>query len=280
MNQLNQKDMELLNLKSGNVKLDAFTYVFDLPAGFSCPNSKDCKSQADRKTGKITDGPDTKFRCYAASNECIFVSTREYRWHNFDLLRGLKTTSQMVKLIVATMNSHIVDEAGHNKKMLNVIKKFPEKANSPVLFRLHSAGDFFNQNYFDAWLTVARMFPNIIFYAYTKSLNFWAKRITEIPENLRLTASYGGKFDFMIEELNLKFAKVVFTQEEADSLGLKIDKGDLGAWSDNKSFALWIHGTQPKNSVASAANSALKKAGIKNGFYMKVKFKSKKEVEV
>ena len=47
-------------------------YGFSLPAGYSCPFADECLSKADRITGKITDGPDMKFRCFQASLEAVF----------------------------------------------------------------------------------------------------------------------------------------------------------------------------------------------------------------
>ena len=43
--------------------------------------------------------------------------------------------------------------------------------------RVHDSGDFFSQEYFDAWLEVARGRPRTRFYAYTKSLPFWVARL-------------------------------------------------------------------------------------------------------
>jgi hypothetical protein len=56
--------------------------------------------------------------------------------------------------------------------------------------RIHVAGDFFSQAYFDAWLMVARSRPDIAFYAYTKSIPFWIHhRQSDLPENFKLNAS-------------------------------------------------------------------------------------------
>ena len=44
-------------------------------------------SRANRETGKIQDGPDTLFRCFAASAEATYPSLRKMVWHNFELLR-------------------------------------------------------------------------------------------------------------------------------------------------------------------------------------------------
>ena len=38
--------------------------TFSLPSGWTCPAAKECKSRADRATGKIKDGKHTKFCCF------------------------------------------------------------------------------------------------------------------------------------------------------------------------------------------------------------------------
>ena len=47
--------------------------------------------------------------------------------------------------------------------------------------------------------------------------------------NFVLTASYGGRDDHMIDEFNLRSAKVVFSEAEAAELGLEIDHDDSHA---------------------------------------------------
>jgi hypothetical protein len=227
---------ELLKLNRGNAKLGKEIYTFNLPAGYSCPGARECLSRAGRASGTIQDGLETKFRCFSASDEARLPNVRAQRWHNFDLLKH-KSTSQMVELIQASL---------------------PKKAK---LIRIHVSGDFFNPQYFDAWLEVAKNNPTIIFYAYTKSLHLWVGRKDDIPSNLKLNASRGGIHDWMIDTYGLKSAEVVFSEEDADTKGLPIDHDDTHAYQSDKSFALLIHGTQPAGSEASKALRALKKKG-------------------
>ena len=77
--------------------------------------------------------------------------------------------------------------------------------------------------------------------------------------NFVLTASYGGRDDWRIDEFDLRFAKVVYSEQEAHDLGLAIDHDDTHAAFGNDHFALLIHGTQPKGSAASEALKVLKK---------------------
>jgi hypothetical protein len=227
---------DLLKFNRGNAKLGKHIYTFSLPAGYSCPGAMHCLARADRDTGKIQDGPLNQFRCFAASDEAQYKNTRLQRWHNFELLKG-KSAFEMANLIEMSL---------------------PLKAN---IIRVHVSGDFFNQNYFDAWMIVARKNPLRTFYAYTKSLNLWVKTIGVIPKNFALNASRGGVHDALISQYNLKSAEVVFSIKEAKDKGLEIDHDDSHAYKSGKSFGLLIHGTQPAGSAASKALSALRKTG-------------------
>ena len=105
-----------------------------------------------------------------------------------------------------------------------------------------------------------------IFYSYTKSLPFWAKRLNEIPSNFRLTASRGGMRDELITKYNLPEAVVVHNKEEADKLGLPVDDNDYHAYNQTgQSFALIVHGVQPKGtSYSKALSENRKKSLVKN----------------
>lgn len=232
-------EKQKLKFGKGNAKLSKDIYTFSLPAGHSCPFAFECKASADRKTGKISDGKDQVFRCFAASQEALYTNTRTARWHNYDLLKGLKTVSKMTDLIVDSL---------------------PPKANT---VRVHVSGDFFSQVYFDAWMTVARIYPNKKFYAYTKSIPYWLERREDIPKNFNLTSSMGGRKDELIELNNLKFAKVLLTEADAKKEKLEIDHDDSHAYDGKKSFGLLIHGTQRKGSKAAEALQDLRKSGIK-----------------
>ena len=65
---------------------------------------------------------------------------------------------------------------------------------------------------------------------------------------------------------NLKYAKVVFSEEEAAELGLEIDHDDSHAYGGDKSFALLIHGTQPSDTMAAKAKNTLVASGVKHSY--------------
>ena len=229
-------------------------YSFDLLSGYSCPFAKDCLSKAvEDSQGKrtIKDGPDTKFRCFSASQEVQYTGVYNRRKNNLDNLRNFNTI-ELVKEILAAM-----------PKDLGVC-------------RIHVAGDFFNEKYFLAWLTIAKMFPQKLIYAYTKSLKYWVnnRELVDSLPNFILTASYGGRDDAMIAEHSLRASKVVFSESEAESLGLTIDHDDSHAADPelkNQDFALLIHGTQPKGSEASEALQLLRKNKVKHSYSRKAK---------
>lgn len=230
-----------LSFQRGNAKLKKTIATFSLPAGHTCPLAHLCLAFANRETGKITDGAQAEFRCFAASAEAAFPSVRQSRWENYELLKGL-SEGAMIDLIS---------------------KSIP---NWCTHVRIHVSGDFFNETYFRAWIAVARLNPGIVFYAYTKMIPFIVKYGQNPCANFHLVASRGGSADQLIDKHNLKEARVVNYVEDAQALGLEIDHDDSHAYDPTKgSFALTIHGTQRKGTAAAAAWKVNKAAGLGYG---------------
>jgi len=225
--------MNLLKFSPANTKLRKIVewfvglksdqiYSFSLPSGFSCPSALDCFAKVPRHGGKLITKSGTLYRCYSASAELVFKQTRNMVWHNFDMLKKLNHPMDMANLIIESLPS------------------------ACKIMRIHASGDFFNSTYFKAWVIVAYLKPNIQFYAYTKSLNYWVDNINIIPSNLKLIASRGGRFDNLIDEHNLLNAQVVYSEKHAEKLNLVIDYNEKQAITSNKNFALLIHGVQSK----------------------------------
>lgn len=239
----------MLKFFRGNAKLDALesvvggqVWTFSELSGHTCPFAKDCFSKAVEKDGKrtIVDGPDTLFRCFSASQEALFPAVYATRKHNTDLVTNCKSFEDYASLIQSSL---------------------PKKAKC---IRVHVGGDFRLKRHFEAWNAVAQLNPDRLFYAYTKALPFWVSIRDKIADNFVLTASRGGKRDDLIESEGLREARVVFSEQEAIDLGLEIDHDDSHAALPslrNQSFALLIHGTQPKGSEASKAVSKLDGVG-------------------
>ena len=235
----------------GNAKLSNAIATFSLPAGHSCKFAKECLSKADRITGIITDGSNTQFRCFSATEEGVFTSVRKARWYNFDRLRPIKTIEEMANLIQRSLPFGI------------------------GTIRVHPSGDFFNELYFLAWLNIALNNSWLIIYGYTKCLSFLVKYKKDTPPNFRFVASKGGKMDYLISKHHLRSAVVVFSVEEARRKELPIDHDDSEAIYGKSNFALLLHGTQPLNSIASKALIQLKKQGL--GFYTEEKKQARME---
>jgi len=233
--------MQLLKFSTVNQKLDKLAlevykqkgiylnvYSVSIPSGRSetCPYADKCKAYVDK--GKIVSNDDyVDYRCYSASSEARFPSQLKQREYNFDLLKACNNDVQELTTLI---NASIPIEA--------------------QIIRVHVGGDFYSQPYFDAWLNVAMLNPHRRFYAYTKSLPFWVNRLDSINvgnfPNMELIASRGGTKDKLIDKHQLKEAVVVYSEKEADDKGLEIDYTDYLACYGKESFALLIHGTQPK----------------------------------
>ena len=188
-------------------------YEFNLPTGTTCPFALECKVTVDRRTGKF-DVKDGAYRCYAASAE-RFPGVRKHRWDNFEYVKN------------------------------GGIPKIPNKCES---IRIHMSGDFFNQKYFDMWVQLAKDNPNIEMWAYTKSVRYWVNRLGDIPNNLVLTASYGGREDNLIEEYNLKNV-IVYPSIDDVPDDRPIDNNDDWARKPDINFALLDNMKVPKKSA-------------------------------
>lgn len=223
----------MLKFGQGNAKVGKDIATFSLPAGYTCLGANECLAMANKKTGKIKDGPNTQFRCFSATTEAIYSQVRKARWYNLELLKKSKSLQEMITLIQTSLP--------------------PAK-----IVRIHVSGDFFSERYFLAWVEVAKNNPHVIFYAYTKALNLWVRHKNELPSNFRLTASKGGKFDSLIEEHDLTYAQVVFSEDEAAKLNLELDHDDSLAIQNTVSFGLLLHGSQPKGTNAAKAWQSIK----------------------
>ena len=231
--------MELLRLSRNNSKIHSVANALelkrsqvvslDLPAGWTCPSAQDCKCKADRITGRLTDGPDAIYRCYAASLESAFTLTRKMRWYNFDLLRKARTTYKMQELILASLPASL------------------------KVVRIHSSGDFYNKAYFNAWIKVATVRPDTIFYGYTKQAQYLENAC--MPENMRIVVSAGGRNNDKAP--SVARAYVVFNTNQTFPVYNDV-KSEFHVLTQAGDFGLLIHGTQPAGTDASRALKAIK----------------------
>jgi hypothetical protein len=199
--------------KGGKFYFSPDVWEWNLPAGHACPYANACKMSSDRESGKMKKGPNMAFPCYAAMAE-RFPGVRDARWRNYETVKG-KSCQDMLRALLAA---------------------FPE--GKARLVRIHGSGDFFSQDYFDAWLGLCRAMPNVQFWAFTKSIPFWLARIDEIPDNMALTASIDGTWDSVVKERGLRFGEVFPNRAAAKSAGLPVDDDDLLPSKRGPSFAM------------------------------------------
>jgi hypothetical protein len=178
-------------------------YEWNLPTGWTCPFAEQCLVKVDKETGKFQN-KSKEYRCYAANAE-RFPAVRNHRWKNFEYVK-------------------------------NGGKPIPPKDALDV--RIHASGDFFSQEYFDTWIEVCKEHPNVNFWAFTKSLPYWIARLEDIPANLVLTASYGGRHDRLVAEYDLKHT-IVFADKRNVPVSIPIDTNDdYARCKKTKVFAL------------------------------------------
>ena len=237
--------MKLLKMSKGNMKLPKTTLIYSHSAGLTCPGANSCKAFVTIKGEKriLNRGNESLFTCFAASEELRYPNVYKARKYNFDLINNYVLKNDL-KGLTNLINNSIQS----NRK--NVTK-----------VRIHESGDFYNRLYLEAWKNVAELNKDLIFYCYSKSLLFFPSN-RSIPKNLYVTASYGGKYDFLIDRGYFKrFSKVVFSEDEATKLGLSIDKDDSHCYEDKgkNGFGLLLHGLQEKNTASAEALKLIKR---------------------
>lgn len=230
---------KLLKFQFGNAKLSKLVAHVSLPSGYTCPFAKDCLTYANKKTRKII-GKGLVY-CYAATMEARYPAYRDIVWHNFDLINEVRN-----------------DEDALFKLYMDSIAMIP----NALIIRSGVSGDFYTQAQANAVMRVADALPNILFYAYTKSVPFFAEHLDyfgRARKNFMVTCSLGGKHDDMVLRRGFRYARIVKNKEEADSLGLECDHDDTHAMRPGSSFAQLVHGVQP-------AGSEWGKHARKNGY--------------
>jgi hypothetical protein len=135
---LRSKDRKVTNAVSPNGKTATIANTFGLPAGkkYSCPGATAvCETV-----------------CYAGKLEKVFPTVKKNLLHNWELLRNadMQTMYTLLSDMVAEFKTECI------------------KKDAPLLFRIHWDGDFFNDEYANAWRLVIEEQPDIKFWVYTR----------------------------------------------------------------------------------------------------------------
>jgi|SRR5215471_2404225 len=105
--------------------------------------------------------------------------------------------------------------------------------------RAHDSGDFYSQDYLDAWFHLAAAFPRKRFYCYTKSLHLnW----DALPVNFNRVQSFGGQLDHLID-LSKPHARIFATHADRRRAGyVDGNKSDWPAINGTIKIGLVYHG--------------------------------------
>ena len=214
-------EVSLFKLGAGNAKLADTILTFSTPAGHCCPGAQSCLVLADRDTGKLTKAVDLEYDCYASRMEARYPNVRKARWHNKELIDSL-TLTDLTDCLIMSIENH----------------KAYKKAE---MVRWFVSGDCDSEKLRDAIFNVTTELDHLIHYSYTKILPLFLG--IKLPENYRLTACWGGRYDRLINPTDFpRNAKVVRSVKEAVQLQIPIDKKDDLAYGPiDQPFALLYH---------------------------------------
>lgn len=111
------------------------TLLFDLPSIITCKYA--CKN------------------CYALKSERIYKNTRIMRLYHYIIMVYIQHDKKAYNNITTYIINYLNNLSFNNK----------------IIIRLHASGDFFNKEYLNTWLYIAKNCNNCMFYTYTKQLN-------------------------------------------------------------------------------------------------------------
>ncbi len=161
------------------------------------------------------------------ADECVafcYASKGSYIWNN--------TKKAYERRYLLTQNTELF-----KSKLIESIKR--RKATH---VRIHDSGDFYNHTYIRDWFEIINTFPDVVFYAYTKSKKLFNPIKGLIPKNLILIYSLGSKNDNLIDMDFDRHAKIFQSEEQLIKEGyINASENDLLAITDNKKVGLLIH---------------------------------------
>ena len=113
-------------------------------------------------------------------------------------------------------------------------------------FRIHTVGDFYSGEYIDKWIDICYQLKDVQFYCYTKTVPYFTNgRLYNLPTNLRVVFSYGGKYDHLIPE-GAPHCHIFRTKRECIKAGYKYaNDSDLVALKYDK-VGIVYHGNKTK----------------------------------
>lgn len=149
----------------------------------------------------LSDG--SKFNCCPQAGVCAafcYAKSGAFLWKN---VRG----AHVEKLEMTLRNLEAWQE------LMN--KELSQKKYVGKYIRIHDSGDFYSVEYAMAWIRIAEVNKQCIFYAYTKEVAMFKVELKDlIPDNFILIYSFGGKQDNLIDVATDRHSDV-FTDYDA-----------------------------------------------------------------
>jgi hypothetical protein len=119
-----------------------------------------------------------------------------------------------------------------------------DKRRRKLVIRVHDSGDFYSASYQMMWYHIARAFPSVTFYAYTKQVGQSRLIDWDRPANFVLIFSLGGKQDSFVES-GLRHSRVFETVQDLEAAGYaNASDDDLVAIGTNPKIGLVYHGVK------------------------------------
>jgi hypothetical protein len=114
------------------------------------------------------------------------------------------------------------------------------KSSKLTHLRIHDSGDFYSREYINKWFKIIESFPEIQFYAYTKS--FILFKGEKLPENFTLILSLGGEHDSLINTKIHRHARIFSNEIDLKNSGyVNASNNDLLAIGKNYKIGLVAH---------------------------------------
>jgi hypothetical protein len=137
----------------------------------------------------------------------------------------------------------------HDSKEFERVITAEINASNRMIFRWMDVGDIINRGFLEVMVNVANSLKHIQFYAYTKSL----PTIIEfgwdnLPCNLKIIQSYGGKYDHLIDE-SRPFAKIFASAEEIPKDFTNATDSDYFAATIATKIGIVAHGMHKKKAI-------------------------------
>lgn len=131
---------------------------------------------------------------------------------------------------------------------LTRLERNASRQGKTLVIRIHDSGDFYSLDYWHKWQAIMIAMPSVKFYAYTKMVYMFTRKVDALPSNFTLIFSEGGTQDALIKPDQHRHSRVFASLEELLAAGYAdATKNDLvAAFGDNPKIGLVYHGAKSK----------------------------------